>query len=38
MQAICPEEFKEDLIKYELCLRIKQANLPTEEGSDFLGL
>lgn len=37
MQAICPEEFKEDFIKYELGFRINWANVPTEEGSHILG-
>lgn len=37
MQIISPGEFKDNPIKYELGLRVNQANLPTEERSDFLG-
>lgn len=36
MQTISPDEFKEDLVKYELGLRVDQASLTTEEENDFL--
>ena len=37
MQIICAGEFKDNPIKYEPRLRVNQANLSTEERSDFLG-
>lgn len=36
MQTTSPGEFKEGLVKCELSLRVNQANLLPEEGSDFL--
>lgn len=37
MQITSLGEFSVNSIKHELDLRVNQANIPNEEGSDFLG-